>query len=55
MLVTRALAQYDVRISIPLPELLAFIVVAILAGIGAAIMPARRALRLNALDALCYE
>jgi ABC-type antimicrobial peptide transport system permease subunit len=29
--------------------------VAVLAGIGAAIMPARRASRLNVLDALHYE
>ena len=33
----------------------AFTVVAILAGLAAAIMPARRASRLNVLDALHYE
>ena len=37
------------------PMLVAFTVVAILAGIGAAIIPARRASRLNVLDALHYE
>ncbi len=53
--VTQALSKYDIAISIPLPELIGFTAVAILAGIGAAIMPARRASRLNVLDALHYE
>ena len=55
LLVTQALSQYDIAISIPLPELVGFTVVAILAGLGAAIIPARRASRLNVLDALHYE
>jgi putative ABC transport system permease protein len=55
MLVTQALSQYDIATAIPLPELVAFTVVAILAGLAAAIMPARRASRLNVLDALHYE
>jgi putative ABC transport system permease protein len=55
LLVTQALSQYDIATSIPLPELVAFTLVAILAGLGAAIMPARRASRLNVLDALHYE
>jgi putative ABC transport system permease protein len=32
-----------------------FTVVAILAGVAAAVVPARRAARLNVLDALHYE
>jgi putative ABC transport system permease protein len=55
ILATQALSQYDIAISIPLPELVGFTVVAILAGLGAAIVPARRASRLNVLDALHYE
>jgi putative ABC transport system permease protein len=55
LLVTQALSQYDIAIAIPLPELVAFTVVAILAGVAAAILPARRASRLNVLDALHYE
>ena len=55
MLVTQALSQYDIGISIPIQELVAFTVVAILAGVAAAIIPARRASRLNVLDALHYE
>jgi putative ABC transport system permease protein len=55
LLVTQALSQYDIATKIPLPELVAFTLVAILAGLGAAVMPARRASRLNVLDALHYE
>jgi putative ABC transport system permease protein len=55
MLVTQALSQYDIGISIPIQELIGFPVVAILAGVAAAIIPARRASRLNVLDALQYE
>ncbi len=55
VLVTQALSQYDIAFSIPIPELVAFTVVAILAGLAAAILPARRASRLNVLDALHYE
>jgi putative ABC transport system permease protein len=54
-LVTQALSQYDIGMSIPIPELVAFTVVAVLAGLGAAIVPAGRASRLNVLDALHYE
>src|SRR3954447_3634824 len=54
-LITQALSKYDVGLSIPIPELVAFTVVAILAGLAAAILPARRASRLNVLDALHYE
>ena len=54
-LATRALSKYDVGMTIPVPMLAAFTIVAILAGIAAAILPARRASRLNVLDALQYE
>jgi len=54
-LVTRALDSSDLALSIPVPTLGAFTLVAVLAGIGAAVAPARRASRLNVLDALHYE
>jgi putative ABC transport system permease protein len=54
-LVTQALSQYDVGMSIPIGMLAAFTIVAVLAGILAAIVPARRAARLDVLDALQYE
>jgi putative ABC transport system permease protein len=54
-LVTEALSQYDVGMSIPVGMLAAFTLVAVLAGIAAAIVPARRAAKLDVLDALHYE
>jgi putative ABC transport system permease protein len=40
---------------VPVGTLAAFVVVAIASGLLAAILPARRASRLNPLDALQYE
>jgi putative ABC transport system permease protein len=54
-LVTQALSQYDVGFNLPLGTLIAFLIVAIVAGVLAAIGPARRAGRLNVLQALQYE
>jgi len=54
-LVTQALSDSDIGLSIPVAPLVAFTLIAVVAGIGAAIMPARRASRLNVLDALHYE
>ena len=42
-------------LSVPVVQLLVFAVAAILVGIIAAIFPARRASRLNVLEALQYE
>jgi putative ABC transport system permease protein len=41
--------------TLPVPTLAGFTLVSVLAGIGAAILPARRASRLNVLDAIQYE
>jgi len=54
-LVTKALEESDLAFSLPVPTLVVFTLVAVVAGIGAAVMPARRASRLNVLDALHYE
>jgi putative ABC transport system permease protein len=54
-LVTRALQEFDVRFSIPWGQLVVFAIVAVIVGILAAIMPARRAAKLNVLRALQYE
>jgi len=54
-LVTQSLSEYGVSFSLPVGTLVVFTVVAILAGILAAIAPARRAARLNVLEALQYE
>jgi putative ABC transport system permease protein len=53
--VTHALSRYGVGFSFPLPSIAAFTLVAIVAGTVAAIVPARRAGRLNVLQALQYE
>jgi putative ABC transport system permease protein len=54
-LVNRALAEYDVRFAIPWGQLFVLTIVAIVIGILAAIMPARRAAKLNPLEAIAYE
>jgi putative ABC transport system permease protein len=54
-LVTQALSQFDVRFSVPIGQLAVFAFVATAAGMLAAVMPARRASRLNVLQALQYE
>ena len=54
-LVTQSLSKFGVSFSLPVGTLVVFTVVAILAGILAAIAPARRAARLNVLNALQYE
>jgi putative ABC transport system permease protein len=44
-----------IEFTLPIGSLIAFAVAAILVGIVAAIFPARRAARLNVLEALQYE
>jgi putative ABC transport system permease protein len=54
-LVIKAVSMDGLPFTIPVQTLAAFTTVAVVAGIGAAILPARRASRLNVLDALHYE
>ena len=54
-LVTRGLADEGVAFSLPLLPLVVFTLIALGAGLVAAALPARRAARLNVLDALQYE
>jgi putative ABC transport system permease protein len=54
-LVIQSLAQFDVSFSLPVGTLAIFTVVAVVAGLLAALLPARRASRLNVLHALQYE
>jgi putative ABC transport system permease protein len=54
-LVTQALSKYGVSFSLPVGTVTVFAVVAIVAGILAAVAPARRAARLDVLRALQYE
>jgi putative ABC transport system permease protein len=52
---TQALSDQGVGFSLPIGSLIAFTIVAIVAGILAAVLPARRAARLDVLRALHYE
>jgi ABC-type antimicrobial peptide transport system permease subunit len=54
-LVTRALTEFDLTFSIPWFQLVFLTLVAIVVGIVAAITPARRAAKLNPLEAIAYE
>jgi putative ABC transport system permease protein len=54
-LVVKALGQYGVSFTLPAGTLVAMVIVAMVAGVVAAILPARRAARLNVLAALQYE
>ncbi|MDI1464545.1 ABC transporter permease [Catellatospora sp. KI3] len=47
--------KFATAITVPWTQLAAYLVVAVLAGVVAAILPARRAARLNVLDAIAYE
>ena len=53
--ITKALDSLDVTFSLPLIPIIVFGIVATLAGMLAAVLPARRASRLNVLKALQYE
>jgi putative ABC transport system permease protein len=53
--VTHAIGKYGVAFSFPIGSIVAFTVTAIVAGILAAVAPARRASRLDVLSALQYE
>jgi putative ABC transport system permease protein len=54
-LVTHSLSGEGLEFSIPAGTLVAFLIIAIVAGMLAAILPARRASRLDVLEALQYE
>ena len=54
-LATRGLHGYGLALSVPVPSLATFVVVSLVVGVLAAVLPARRAGRLNVLAALSYE
>ena len=54
-LVSRPLADEGFELSYPIGTLVVLLVLAALAGVAAAIWPARRAAKLDVLEALAYE
>jgi putative ABC transport system permease protein len=54
-LTPQALSQYEVSFFVPVLPLTVFALVAVIAGVLAAILPARRGSRLDVLEALQYE
>jgi putative ABC transport system permease protein len=54
-ILTGAMSDIGVRLSVPITSLVAFALIAAIAGVLAAIGPARRAARLDVLQALHYE
>jgi putative ABC transport system permease protein len=54
-LTTRALGSLGIGFHLPVQELAGFVLLAVAAGIGAALLPARKAARLSVLQALQYE
>jgi putative ABC transport system permease protein len=54
-LATRGLHTYGLTLSVPLPSLATFVLVSLIVGVVAALLPARRAGKLNVLAALSYE
>ena len=55
VIVSRPLADEGFTLSIPVGTLIVLLVLAVIAGVVAAIGPARRASRLDVLEALAYE
>jgi putative ABC transport system permease protein len=50
-----ALGEYGLEFAVPAGALVAVAVIAVLAGMAAAVLPARRAVRTGVLAALAYE
>jgi putative ABC transport system permease protein len=55
VIVTRPLSDEGFVLTFPAPTLVVLLLLAVLAGVIAAIGPARRASRMDVLEALAYE
>ena len=51
----QGLHSYGLTLSVPIPSLAVFVVLSLVVGVLAAVLPARRAGKLNVLAALQYE
>jgi putative ABC transport system permease protein len=54
-LATRGLHGVGLTLSVPVPSLATFVLLSLMVGVIAAVLPARRAGKLNVLAALSYE
>jgi putative ABC transport system permease protein len=54
-LASLVMAKWHMPIAVPVNTLFGFTMIAVIAGIGAAVIPARRAAKLDVLKALQYE
>jgi putative ABC transport system permease protein len=54
-LAVRGLRSYGLTLGVPVQPLAVFVLLSLLVGVAAAVLPARRAGRLNVLAALSYE
>jgi putative ABC transport system permease protein len=54
-LAARGLHAYGRALSVPVPSLATFVLLSLIVGVIAAVLPARRAGKLNVLTALSYE
>jgi putative ABC transport system permease protein len=55
IIVSRPIADEGFVLTVPVASIVVFLIIAALAGVLAAIPPARRAARLDVLEALAYE
>ena len=53
--VTTRFAGQGITFSIPLTQLIVFLILAVIVGVIAAILPARRAAKIDILEAIHYE
>ena len=54
-LLIRSLSEFDLELSLPAGQLIAFLLLAIVVGVVGSIAPARRAARVDVLEAIEYE
>jgi putative ABC transport system permease protein len=54
-LAARGLGSYGLKLTVPVPSLATFVLLSLFVGVLAAVLPARRAGKLNVLAALSYE
>jgi putative ABC transport system permease protein len=55
VMIVQSFSSDGIKLSIPFPQIVVFLILAGLAGLAAGVLPARRAARLNVLDAITTE